>query len=142
MSLKTSTTSAMTPDSLRKQANSFAQEVQDLLRRTLDGIGPDDVHIVRQREGGHSVTLRTDEEAPVVARVSGRPLLLLDLKYQLELSSDGTFLRTEQMRAVSRERVSAVTGAVDDEMLASIREWIAVFLGMVRDEGDRSGVRT
>ncbi|SHE25865.1 type II toxin-antitoxin system PemK/MazF family toxin [Actinomyces glycerinitolerans] len=45
------------------------------------------------------------------------------------LSRDSWAL-TEQMRAVSRERVSAVAGAVDDKVLAAIREWIAVFLGM------------
>lgn len=45
------------------------------------------------------------------------------------LSRDSWAL-TEQMRAVSRERVSTVAGAVDDETLASIRKWIAVFLGM------------
>ncbi|WP_143163803.1 MULTISPECIES: hypothetical protein [Actinomyces] len=40
------------------------------------------------------MTLRTDENRPVTAHVNGRPLLRLDLSYQLELTNDGKYLRT------------------------------------------------
>lgn len=37
---------------------------------------------------------------------------------------------TEQLRAISRERVHGLAGAVDDETLGRIRTWISTFLDL------------
>ena len=102
MNSKTSTSCSMAPtptdqEELFDRARTFAQKVEDLLESTVVYGDHPDLRVKKMEDRNpETVVVKTRKSHPIQLKVGSASLLRLDIRYHLEISSGGDYMRIER----------------------------------------------